>query len=412
MVRQKGQKIRRSWSRHPFLIFLIFLFIITGSAACGTPALQVVPPASLDVDSVTLVETAPVETTLDHPSIPEASDVWPEMISRARTSLDIAEFYVSDVPGSRLGPVLEAIEHAADRGVHVRLLVEESFYGKYPESVQRLGRHAGIETRRFDLHATMGGILHAKYFVVDRTDAYVGSQNLDYRSLEHIQEMGVRIHSPALSGQLDDLFAADWDVAGGAPPSRWAAAWHGPLVVRTGDGLTVRLAASPRGYLPDDAMWDLPSLIGWIDRATRTVDVQTLTYKTAMRDGATFPDLDDALRRAAARGVRVRLMVSHWGAKDESLRRLARELPPPSAVRILTIPPWSGGDIPFARVAHAKYAVIDGERAWVGTSNWEGDYFLRSRNVSVLVAGAPFALKLQTVFDDGWASVYARSLSE
>ena len=131
-----------------------------------------------------------------------------------------------------------------------------------------------------------------------------------------------------------------------------------------------------------------------------------------MRDGSTFPDLDDALRRAAARGVRVRLLVSHWGAKDESLRRLARELPPPSAVRILTIPPWSGGDIPFARVAHAKYAVIDGERAWVGTSNWEGDYFLRSRNVSVLVAGAPFALKLQTVFDDGWASVYARSLSE
>ena len=203
MVRQKDQKIRRSWSRHPFLIFLIFLFIITGSSACGTAALQVVPPASLDVDSVTLVETAPVETTLDHPSIPEASDVWPEMIGRARTSLDIAEFYVSDMPGSRLGPVLEAIEHAADRGVHVRLLVEESFYGKYPESVQRLGRHAGIETRRFDLHATMGGILHAKYFVVDRTDAYVGSQNLDYRSLEHIQEMGVRIHSPALSGQLD-----------------------------------------------------------------------------------------------------------------------------------------------------------------------------------------------------------------
>jgi phosphatidylserine/phosphatidylglycerophosphate/cardiolipin synthase-like enzyme len=383
----------------------------TGILACRTTTRVVQPDVAPDVASIALVETAPVETTLDHPSIPEAAEVWPEMIARARTSIDLAEFYVSDMPGSRLGPVLEAIEHAADRGVHVRLLIEEKFYAEYPGSVERLARHAGIETRHFDLHATMGGILHAKYFVVDRTDSYVGSQNFDYRALEHIQEIGVRVHSPALARQLDDLFAADWDVAGGAPPSRWAEAWHGPVEVRTGDGLTLRLAASPRGYLPDDAMWELPALVGWIDAATREVDVQLLTYRPAHHDGAAFTVLDDALRRAAGRGVRVRLLVSHWGAKDEGLARLARELPPPSAVRILTIPAWSGGEIPFARVAHAKYALFDDARSWVGTSNWEGDYFLRSRNVSVFVEGTPFARTLRGVFEDGWASAYARPLS-
>jgi len=108
-----------------------------------------------------------------------------------------------------------------------------------------------------------------------------------------------------------------------------------------------------------------------------------------------------------ARGVRVRLLVSHWGAKDEGLVRLAHDLAPPSQVRILTIPPWSGGEIPFARVAHAKYAVLDGARAWVGTSNWEGDYFLKSRNVSVLVEGASFATTLDGVFEDGWSSAYS-----
>ncbi len=361
-------------------------------------------------DSVTLVETAPVETTLDHPAIPDAFQVWPAMIDAARQSLDIAEFYVSDAPRSRLGPVLEAIERAADRGVHVRLLVEQAFYGKYPESVDRLAHHAGVEVRHFDLHATMGGILHAKYFVVDRREAYVGSQNFDYRSLEHIQEMGVRVSSPSLAAQLDDLFAADWDVAGGAPTSRYAAAWHGPLGVHAAGGLDVKLGASPHGWLPDEAFWDLPELLRWIDGAARGIDVQLLTYKPAMRDGSPFHELDDALRRAAGRGVRVRLLVSHWGAKDEGLARLARELRAPSEVRILTIPPWSGGDIPFARVAHAKYAVVDGARAWVGTSNWEGDYFLRSRNVSVFVEGAPFAAQVQGVFDDGWNSRYAAPL--
>jgi phosphatidylserine/phosphatidylglycerophosphate/cardiolipin synthase-like enzyme len=364
-------------------------------------------------DAIALVESAPVETTLDHPGIPDAFEVWPKMIDAARTSLDIAEFYVSDAPHGRLGAVLDAVERAADRGVHVRLLVEQAFYAKYPESVDRLARRRGIEVRHFDLHATMGGILHAKYFVVDRREAYVGSQNFDYRSLEHIQEIGVRVTSPALASQLDDLFAADWDVAGGAasPRERYAGAWHGPVHARTADGLDVSIGASPRGWLPDDAMWDLPQLVRRVDGAARSVDVQLLTYKAASRDGAAFRELDDAVRRASARGVRVRLLVSHWGAKDPDLARLARELRAPSQVRILTIPPWSGGEVPFARVAHAKYAVVDRARAWVGTSNWEGDYFLASRNVSVFVEGASFAATLDGVFEDGWSSGYAAPLA-
>jgi phosphatidylserine/phosphatidylglycerophosphate/cardiolipin synthase-like enzyme len=382
-------------------------------SASSLPAAPAPPAASASpADAIALVESAPVETTLDHPGVPDAFEVWPKMIDAARTSLDIAEFYVSDAPHGRLGPVLDAVERAADRGVHVRLLVEQAFYGKYPESVDRLARRPGIEVRHFDLHATMGGILHAKYFVVDRREAYVGSQNFDYRSLEHIQEIGVRLTSPALASELDDLFAADWDVVGASPPSpaRYASAWHGPIHARTADGLDLSLGASPRGWLPDDAMWDLPAIVRWVDAATKSIDVQLLTYKAATRDGKPFHDLDDAIRRASGRGVRVRLLVSHWGAKDADLARLARDLPAPSQVRILTIPPWSGGEIPFARVAHAKYAVVDAERSWVGTSNWEGDYFLASRNVSVFVEGPSFAATLDRVFEDGWTSAYAAPL--
>jgi hypothetical protein len=81
-------------------------------------------------------------------------------------------------------------------------------------------------------------------------------------------------------------------------------------------------------------------------------------------------------------------------------------------VKVITIPPWSGGPIPFSRVSHAKYMVVDGERSWVGTSNWEGDYFFRSRNVGVVVEGAATARALSRVFDDGFAGAYAKPLAE
>jgi phosphatidylserine/phosphatidylglycerophosphate/cardiolipin synthase-like enzyme len=92
-----------------------------------------------------LVESVPVETTLDHADIPDAKDVWPEMVKGATRTLDISEFYVSNAPGSRLEPVIQAIEAAADRGVKVRLLAEEKFYKTYPETLERLAKRPGIE---------------------------------------------------------------------------------------------------------------------------------------------------------------------------------------------------------------------------------------------------------------------------
>jgi phosphatidylserine/phosphatidylglycerophosphate/cardiolipin synthase-like enzyme len=184
--------------------------------------------------------------------------------------------------------------------------------------------------------------------------------------------------------------------------------------VRAKTGEQITLGASPKGWLPDPASWELPKLALALDGATRSIDLQVLLYRLKERDGSPFPTLDDALRRAAARGVSVRLLVSDWSSKPnsdarESLESLGRV--PNVEVRVITIPKWSGGEIPFARVAHAKYMVIDGARAWVGTSNWEGDYFTKSRNVCVFVDGGALPPKLDRVFVDGWTSTYTKPLS-
>ena len=54
--------------------------------------------------------------------------------------------------------------------------------------------------------------------------------------------------------------------------------------------------------------------------------------------------------------------------------------------------------------------MVDGARAWVGTSNWEGDYFTRSRNVGLVVEGEAFAAQLERVFRDGFAGAYSEAV--
>ena len=53
---------------------------------------------------------------------------------------------------------------------------------------------AGATVRHLDLKRVPGGggVLHAKYFIVDDRDAFFGSQNFDWRALEHNYELGAR----------------------------------------------------------------------------------------------------------------------------------------------------------------------------------------------------------------------------
>jgi len=399
----------------------LFLLSLLGTVtACRTGA-GVAPPGrpAAATATVTLVESFPVETTLDHADVPDAPDVWLAMIGGARRSIDFAEFYASEADTealrahSRLAPVVAAIEAALGRGVKVRFLADAKFARTYPLTLARLAAH-GATVRTLDVARTSGGVLHAKYFIVDGEDTFIGSQNFDWRALAHIFEMGVRVRSAAFAGALLDVFETDWQIAGGAPPATRVArhTTMDGLATTTGERLT--LLASPRGWLPHEEEWELPRLVQTIDGARQTVDVELLTYKTRGRDGAPFVALDEALRRAVERGVQVRLLVSEWSTRPGSAGRAAAEALAAAhiEVRVLRIPPWSGGDIPYARVAHAKIMVVDGAIAWVGTGNWEADYFEASRNVSVLVTGGRLPPQLDGVFQANWASPYAVSLAE
>ncbi len=370
------------------------LLILTTCLALGAQS-----PASR------LVQSIPVETDLADPALPFAKDVWVEMVHGAKVSVDAAEFYVTSRPGSALEAVLTELEKAGARGVKVRFLLSSKMLDQDPASVARLRRIPGAEVRSFDLAGVSKGILHAKYFVVDDREAFLGSQNFDWRALEHIHELGVRTSEPGIVSRLARLFAIDWAFAENRrlpefPPQP-------PMSARP----KVELVASPPFLTPKDIRPSIEALVDLIDQAKLTVRVQLLTYSPISSQDHYWPRLDNALRAAAVRGVKVKLLVSDWVLGGRALPHLkALALIPNLEVKVASIPEAKEGHVPFARVIHSKYLVVDEVHLALGTSNWEESYFTESRNIELVFRDSPLATEAARIHDRLWNSRYAFAL--
>ena len=404
--------------RRAVVVATLFAIVLIGCGASPATEAATMPEPSLPTpapppDDFVLVETWPSGTTLDHADVADAAEVWVEMIAGARERIDFVEFYGVTEPSGRLEPVIAALEEAVRRGVRVRFVFDAGFSERMPEVPARLAAIEGIEVRTLDFGPVAGGVEHAKLFVVDDREAYVGSQNFDWRSLEHIQELGVRVTEPQLVAAVGALFRFDWALAGGASVDEARAgapiAGRWPIEAHfMGETIRVTPVASPTGALPDEALWEWPLLRDAINGAEERVRIQVMSYHLRGHSGDEWRDLDDVLLAAARRGVTVELIVSRWEARPgriEDLQRLERE--PNIEVRIVTIPEAASGFIPYARTIHAKYATVDGRIGWIGSSNASGDYFVHSRNAGFFVEGRAFAARLDAFFSDVWESGYA-----
>src|SRR2546422_10631221 len=169
--------------------------------------------------------------------------------------------------------------------------------------------------------------------------------------------------------------------------------------------------ASPKGLVPDSTLWDETKILKLIGRASSEVMCQFLTYSPVGRNKSYYPELENALRGAAARGVKVKMIVSDW-SKEHPIEDYLKSLSvvPNIEVKFSVIPEWSGGYIPFARVEHCKFLVIDSSSSWIGTSNWEKSYFYNTRNVGIVVENRNVAGILRRIFRKGWDGPYTEKV--
>lgn len=367
--------------------------------------------AAVKVPGFELVYSYPAETTLEEPDLRQAKDVWPEMIDKAKKSLDIEQFYVSPSTGEPLEVTLAAVERAGKRGVKIRVILEKKFEKNSLDGIARLKGVKNLELKIADWSALTGaGIIHAKFFTVDGgAAAYVGSQNFDWRSLKHIHEMGLAVDDAGVAKQVQSVFDHDWAIAG-STEAAVADNLSRPSADRSGRAY---LVASPWRYDPagvGDSESELARMIG---EAKEEILVQNLEYFTTTysRPARYYGALDAALRDAAIRGVKIKILVSHWGTEEPGVTGLqSLAVLPNVEARVITVPEASTGPIPYARLTHSKYAVFDGKTLWVGTSNWTGGYFDESRNLEVIVKDETLAKRAAEVQKHLWDSGYTAPL--
>src|SRR5450830_1847115 len=122
------------------------------------------------------------------------------LIRTSNQSVDIASEVLDDQETCKL------LQDLAGRGVIVRVLVAT------PESIAvNAVTRSELEGTGVTVRYLETPYLHAKYIVVDKHLAYVGSHNLSAGSLDENREVGVMTDDSMVVSTLETTFSGDWD---------------------------------------------------------------------------------------------------------------------------------------------------------------------------------------------------------
>jgi cardiolipin synthase len=137
-------------------------------------------------------------------------------VAAAKRSIELTSAYFVPRPA-----FTKALVEAAERGVHMRILVPGSHIDK--QFVRTAGRaaydqliDAGIE-----IHEYCPTMLHAKTLTVDEIWSSVGSVNFDNRSFQLHDEVTLCVQSERFAGQLHEVFDSDLEASERIEPDEW-----------------------------------------------------------------------------------------------------------------------------------------------------------------------------------------------
>ncbi|KAM3824970.1 5'-3' exonuclease PLD3-like isoform 3-T3 [Vipera latastei] len=297
----------------------------------------------------------------------------------------------------------------------------------------------GADVRYVRMKELTGGIVHTKLWVVDRKHLYIGSANMDWRSLTQVKELGIVIHNcSCLAKDLHRIFAMYRILGkeGASMPAIWPrdlaakSSLQEPRKVQlNGVEAQVYISSSPPALCSTGRTSDLTAILSIIEDAREFIYISVMDYEPQClycESKRFWPVIDDALRTAACdKGVRVHLLISCWQHSRQtmfvfldSLTVLRRKpLHCPIEVKLFVVP-TEGREIPYTHVNHNKYMVTD-RVAYVGTSNWSEDYFLHTTGVGLIVNQSEAAPEAQShtlrqqlvdVFLRDWDSPYTLPL--
>lgn len=369
-----------------------------------------------------IVESVPIETELGLDETERTLVVWLDMIKNAEKSIDIECFYLSNEPNEPLEDILSEIIKANNRGVKIQILVESKMKETYPEALDELNKLKNIDVKAIDYFTKLGGVMHAKYMLVDRKDVFIGSQNFDWRALKHIHEIGFRIRSKKLAQMYGLIFDLDWRIATNEKNNSIDLYFEkninqvinaeNQIILKSGTKKQIELypSFSPKNLIYSGMNWDEDEIIKLMNKAESEILIQLLSYSVKDQNDY-YSKLDNAIRAAAIRGVKVNIILSDWSSGKSKLPYIkSLAVIPNIKIHFSTIPEWSGGYIPYSRVEHCKFLIVDKQYGWLGTSNWGKSYFYTSRNMGIVFKSNYVAKIIHKMFYKSWNSKYTYSI--
>jgi cardiolipin synthase len=271
-------------------------------------------------------------------------------IDRADRAINLTVFRMDD-------PIIQrALIEARQRAVRVRVLLSSSArgWGERNHKLLKEASDAGIATR-----APAGDSKRARYhykmMTVDDKKAFVFTFNPTRENLHYARDFGIEVFSPAVAGEINRLFAADWH------DRPFTANHESPLLVS-----------------PFNSRQKMTSLLANARSSIQIADAK-------LQD----PAIVALLVKKARSGIPVRVLG------DE---RYASTLP---------------AEIAFRAVAryrlHAKCTIIDGATAVIGSMNLRTESLDRRRELSITVDDSAILRQLNAVFESDWERRVPRS---
>ncbi|KAM6933976.1 5'-3' exonuclease PLD3 [Xenentodon cancila] len=367
-------------------------------------------------------------------------------MSEAQNTIDISSFYwtltnkdtkTSEPTAIQGETVLKRLAELSGK-LQVRIAVNTP-QEHQPRDDLRLLNDSGADIRTVNMRVLTSGVLHTKFWVVDKKHIYIGSANMDWRSLTQVKELGAVIYNcSCLAADLGKIFEAYWFVGESQSiPSPWPSRFSTPYNMYTPLQLSlnntpanVYLSSSPPSFCAAGRTADLESILSVMEEAQSYIYIAVMNYLPTIEFSHPkryWTDIDTQLRRVAyEKRVKVRLLISCWASTQPImfpfLKSLASVYDPKSKldiqVRLFVVPANPRQkEIPYARVNHNKYMVTD-KTAYIGTSNWSGDYFVHTAGSALVIdQSASQSLEstvqsqLKDVFERDWNSDYSTPLT-
>jgi putative cardiolipin synthase len=383
------------------------------------------------------------------------------LANAAERSLDV-QYYIwhADQTGYLL---FEAFWQAAERGVRVRLLLDDDNTAGLDEAIAVLDAHANIEVRLYNplVYRTARGVnfvtdfmrvnrrMHNKSFTADNQVSIVGGRNIgnEYLGAGELAftDLDVVVIGPAVR-DVSCAFDLYWNSPSAYPASRIVAAIEPDAVAR----LQAHFAAAhtdPESIEFLEAVRKTPLVQKLIARqlSFEWTDVQVLrddpskTLEASPREAAllltellrsmghpneTFDIVSPyfvpgeegtaALVALARRGVRVRVLTNSLGATDvpavhagyAKRRRTLLE----AGVQLYELKRSAATDNPERKrkfggssfsSLHAKTFEVDGKRVFVGSFNFDQRSAHLNTEMGLVISSPTLAQEIATEFDTG-----------